>query len=454
MTQLPDGSLPANHPQVSHLQSSHLQSSHLQSSHLQSSHLQSSHLQSSQPQLMAILGDRFTHAPDQRLTFAEFMDLALYHPQYGYYTTNQSGAGIQQDFFTSAHLGADFGELLAVQFVQLWEELGAPAEFTLVEMGAGQGLLVQDILRYLHRHHYNCFEALNYVIVERSPALVATQQQRFQPFADKWGKLSWKMWEEIPSRSVIGCFFSNELVDAFPVHRVAIAHSDAAAPKLKLVYVTFDPSGQLVEVLDDPAADLLQALTAYFELVEIDWRSLPDGYRTEVNLAALDWMQCVSDRLQRGYVLTIDYGYPAARYYSPTRREGTLQCYAQHAYHSDPYVAVGRQDITAHVDFTALSKQGDRCGLQTIGWTQQAMFLMALGLGDRLMAIGQTDPGASIPELSIPELSIPEILQRRQTLHGLIDPSGLGNFEVLLQGKGLTEAERGRSPQILGFRLI
>jgi SAM-dependent MidA family methyltransferase len=414
MTQLPDGSLPANNPQ-----------------------------------LMAILGDRLTHVLHQRLTFAEFMALALYHPQSGYYATNQAGAGIQQDFFTSAHLGADFGELLAVQFVQLWENLGAPVEFTLVEMGAGQGLLVQDILRYLHRHHYDCFEALNYVIVERSPALVAIQQQRFQPFADKWGKLRWKTWEEIPSGSVIGCFFSNELVDAFPVHRVAIAHSDAAEPKLQLVYVMFDPSGQLVEVLDDPAAEVLKALTAYFELVEIDWRSLPDGYRTEVNLAALDWMQCVSDRLQQGYVLTIDYGYPATRYYSPTRRDGTLQCYSQHAYHSDPYVAVGRQDITAHVDFTALSKQGDRCGLQTIGWTQQAMFLMALGLGDRLMAIGQTDP-----EASIPELSISEILQRRQALHGLIDPSGLGSFGVLLQGKGLTEAEEGRSQQILGFRLI
>ncbi|MBF2076118.1 MAG: class I SAM-dependent methyltransferase [Synechococcales cyanobacterium C42_A2020_086] len=390
------------------------------------------------PDLCQIITQCIAASPQQRISFAEFMELALYHPQHGYYATNREGRGMQHDFFTAAHLGSDFGELLAEQFAQLWELLERPQPFTLVEMGAGQGLLVQDIVRYLHRQHFECFAALEYWIIEKSPALIAAQQQRLQKLSDSWGHLHWRTWDEIPSQSIIGCCFSNELVDAFPVHQVVVNQGE-----LQEVYVTVSdsPANPFQEVIGPLSTP---RLADYFQEIGIDLLSdrYPDGYRTEVNLAALEWLNTVADRLQQGYLLTIDYGYAAERYYSPTRSQGTLQCYYQHAHHNDPYLAVGCQDITAHVNFTALEQQGRRCGLSTLGFTQQGLFLMALGLGQRLNALSQPD-----------DLTVQEILQRRETLHALIDPAGLGNFGVLIQGKGVeaTQPLRGLTvPSLLG----
>jgi len=369
--------------------------------------------------LCEIIVEQIAKSPKQRITFAEFMDLALYHPQQGYYATNQSGKGIQSDFFTSSHLGVDFGELLAQQFVQMWEILERPTPFTLIEMGAGQGLLVQDILRYLHKKYFACFEALQYIIVETSPALAAEQQRRFGKFAESWGSLSWKTWEEIPKDSIVGCCFSNELVDAFPVHQIV-----RVGETLQEVYV--NPSFQ--ETIGELSTS---KLLEYFESIGVSLtaQNYPEGYRSEVNLQALDWLETVSDRLHRGYLLTIDYGYSAQRYYSPTRTQGTLQCYYQHAHHSDPYQAIGRQDITAHVNFTALERWGEQFGLQNMGLTQQGLFLMALGLGDRLSALSSSDQ------------PLQNVLSRRESLHALMNPMGLGNFGVLIQSKGLSATQ-------------
>jgi SAM-dependent MidA family methyltransferase len=376
-------------------------------------------LPESNPVLWRAIVQQIAAHPQQRITFAAFMDLALYHPQ-GYYTTNQEGEGIQSDFFTSSHLGSDFGELLAEQFAEMWQLLEQPESFTLVEMGAGQGLLVQDILRHLHRQHFACFEALEYRIVEKSAALAASQRQRFQKFADSWGRLRWQTWDEIEIGSITGCCFSNELIDAFPVHQIIKVDG-----RLQEIYVSLDRD-RLVEQIGELSTP---RLTQYFELIGIDLmgENYPNGYRTEVNLAALDWLATVADRLHQGYLLTIDYGYPAPRYYSPARTQGTLQCYYQHAHHNDPYQAIGRQDITTHVDFTALERWGERSGLQNLAWTQQGLFLMALGLGDRISLLSATD-------LDVP---LQEVLRRRESLHGLMNPMGLGNFGVLLQGKGL-----------------
>jgi len=387
---------------------------------------------SSNPDLEHEIAQRIVAHPLQRITFAEYMDLCLYHPCYGYYVTK--GIGVEGDFFTSPYLGRDFGELLAEQFAQMWTELNCPLPFTLVEMGAGQGLLVQDILRYLHRHHFPCFDAIEYFIVEKSSTRIAEQQQQFQPLVQSGGRLRWCSWEDIASSSIVGVFFSNELVDAFPVHQVIIH-----AGKLKEVYVTLafedKRKGQdpILPVFKDVVGELsTPQLATYFDLIGVALRPeiYPDGYRSEVNLAALDWVNTVADRLQRGYVLTIDYGYPAHRYYSPGRSQGTLQCYYQHAHHSNPYINIGRQDITAHVDFTALERQGEQCGLQTIGFTQQGLFLMALGLGDRLAAL--SDPATTLG------WSMNDILRRRDALHLLMNPLGLGSFGVLVQSKGIS----------------
>lgn len=390
--------------------------------------------------LCNLIAQQIANSPNQRITFAEYMDLALYHPQQGYYSTKAVAIGAQGDFFTSPHLGSDFGELLAEQFVDMWRSLGEPTPFMLVEMGAGQGILATDILQYLQRQYPNFFQAIDYVIVEKSPTLRLQQQQRWrsQTSLSESITIHWCNWEEITVNSIVGCCFSNELVDAFPVHQVVLREGE-----LHEVYVTLtsNPSTsdtmQLTEVLGELSTP---QLTEYFDLVGIPLLSgnYPEGYKTEVNLAALNWLQTVADRLQRGYLLTIDYGYPATRYYNPLRSEGTLQCYYQHRHHNNPYFYVGYQDITAHVDFTALERQGDRCGLQKVGLIQQGLFLMALGLGDRIAALSQTD-------LSQPGQSLQTVLARREALHALANPMGLGNFNVLIQSKGLEPAEQQKT---------
>ena len=407
--------------------------------------------------LRRLIANKIATAPQQRITFAEYMDLVLYHPEQGYYSTGAVNIGSEGDFFTSPHLGRDFGDLLAEQFAQMWDIMGRPKPFTLMEMGAGQGLVAADVLSYLHRKHPDCFAALDYIIVEKAAGLIAQQQQLLQrltlPTKDNSQPLPirWCSLEEIPENSITGCCFSNELVDALPVHQFVIEEG-----QLKEIYVTaVDVAGdrvsldtlasseiKFVEVTDAPSTP---QLTEYFSLVGIDLMSgaYPDGYRSEVNLAALDWLKTVANRLRQGFLLTIDYGYPAQRYYLPARHQGTLQCYYRHQHHDDPYLYIGHQDITAHVDFTALERQGELCGLRKAGFTQQGLFLMALGLGDRIAALsfsgnprGQAIAGAQ---------DVMTIMRRREALHQLIDPMGLGGFGVLVQSKGLTAEEEQRS---------
>lgn len=396
----------------------------------------------SNPALCESIAHRIATNPQKRITFAEFMDMVLYHPELGYYSTKAVNLGKEGDFFTSIHLGADFGELLAVQFAQIWEILGRPVPFSMVEMGAGQGLLALDILKYIQQQYPDFFNALDYVIVEKSPVLRQEQQQRLQEFSVRWCDL-----EEIPSHSITGCFFSNELVDAMPLHQFVIEQG-----KLREIYITtrqnLTPSPSLqtqrrgtgevrlhqniefVEIADMPSTP---KLVEYFDLVGVNITDFPDGYRSEVNLAALNWLSMVADRLQRGYLLTIDYGYTANRYYNARRSQGTLQCYYHHQRHNDPYINIGQQDITAHVDFTALERWGERCGLDKVGFTEQALFLMALGLGERIAALSYT------------QQPISQLLHRRDVLHQFLDPLGLGGFGVLVQRKGLTTQQAAQA---------
>ncbi|MDZ8088740.1 MAG: class I SAM-dependent methyltransferase [Nostoc sp. DedQUE12b] len=374
--------------------------------------------------LCAAIANHITTSPQQRITFAQFMDLALYHPEYGYYSSDAVKIGFKDsDFFTSPNLCADFGELLAEQFFQMWEILGKPVPFSLVEMGAGQGLLALHILKYHQQHYPDFFTALEYIIVEKSPALRQEQQQRLQDFPVRWCNL-----EEIPPNAIAGCFFSNELVDAFPVHQFILETGE-----LREIYVTTDSNeketcSSFVEVTGEPST-LQLAEHLDFLGIDLTQSAYPDGYRSEINLAAGDWLSIVADRLQRGYVLTIDYGYPASRYYNPRRSQGTLQCYYHHRFHDNPYINIGRQDITAHVDFTALERWGEKYNLKNVGFIQQGLFLMALGLGDRIAALSEQKQPLS------------RLLQHRDALHQLIDPTGLGGFGVLIQSKGLDNTE-------------
>ncbi|MEM9088153.1 MAG: SAM-dependent methyltransferase [Cyanobacteria bacterium P01_F01_bin.53] len=389
-----------------------------------------------QPQnLQQAITQKIEQAQQQRITFAEFMEMALYHPQFGYYSTPGSIIGPQGDFITSPHMGHDFGEVIVEQFADMWDALDRPETFTLMEMGAGQGLVAADAIAHLQKHHPDCFACLHYIVVEKSDALRAEQKKRLSHWIDKGVELSWQTLTDIPTHSIVGCAFSNELVDAFPVHWVELHDQD-----LKEMWVTVHDQ-TFTAVLGELSTPQLKQ---YFQNLEIDLtQGYEDSYRTEVNLAALEWMSQVSEKVKRGYVLTIDYGYTAQRYYSPARSQGTLQCYYRHSHHNDPFAYVGEQDITAHVDFTTLENCGKSVGLETLGFTQQGLFLMALGLGDRLSALANPTQQPAQDKPAKPT-EIQAIMRRREALQQLISPMGLGNFGVLIQGKGLTPKEIAR----------
>jgi SAM-dependent MidA family methyltransferase len=367
-------------------------------------------------ELIEVIVDRIENSPQQRITFADYMELVLYHSQHGYYASSAERISTGGDFLTSPHLADDFGEMLAIQLHQMWEILGLPQIFSIVEIGAGQGLLAAQILDYSRRVYPDFFSSIDYLIIEAAPAMIIAQKQRLKDLPVRWCN-----WEEIIDRSIVGCFLSNELIDAFPVHQVIVSDDN-----LQEVYVCAgDEQHQFLETIGELSTT---RLADYWKLNNINLLSsrYPDRYRTEVNLAALKWIEQVAKKLARGYIISIDYGYTADRYYNPMRSQGTLQCYYQHAYHNDPYINIGNQDLTAHVDFTAIQNQGELLGLNTIGFIPQGMFLMALGLGERIAAIS-TSSG-----------DIQTLLRRRQNLHQLIDPMSLGKFGILIQSQGLT----------------
>ncbi|HTR29084.1 MAG TPA: SAM-dependent methyltransferase [Puia sp.] len=292
------------------------------------------------------------------LTFRDFMEMALYHPDFGYYTSSQPKLGQAGDYYTSCYVTGLFGELLALQFEEMWLALDR-RPFTIVEYGAGTGLLCRDILCRL-QENTDLYEKLNYFIIEKSGAMRARERLHLPE------KVEWK--ESIDEIApVAGCIFSNELVDNFAVHRVTMTD------QLMEICVGYD--GDFVEILR-PAPAVLQD---YLIRMNVE---LPPGYRAEVNLEATRWIREIGRALRRGWVMTIDYGYPAAALYR--KPSGTLACYRRHQAHFSPYEYIGEQDITAHVNFTALDYWGRMEGLAVSGYTSQTHFLQGLGLADRL----------------------------------------------------------------------
>jgi SAM-dependent MidA family methyltransferase len=355
-----------------------------------------------------------------RMTFRDFMEMALYHPRHGYYRSPREKMGRAGDYLTSPEVHPLFGHMVGRQLADMWEVMGSPARFDLLEMGAGNGLLARDILRWAQRLHPAFLKALTYRIAETSPALVERQRRTLEalglPVRQAGlpeGKVTWEPGEAPAAGSVSGCLLSNELVDSFPVHRVAVEGG-----KLLEVYVVWQ-EGRFQEELGPPSTP---ELGAYFERLGL----LPgEGCRAEVNLAALVWMRQVAAALARGFVLTFDYGHEAGDLYAPWRRDGTLLCFYRHNPSPDPYVRVGKQDMTAHVDFTSLVEEGRRHGLELLGITTQSRFLAALGIGEALAPA----PGAELP--------LEEYYARRRAVSELLDPAGLGRIRVLVQAKGV-----------------
>jgi SAM-dependent MidA family methyltransferase len=356
--------------------------------------------------LAELLAERIRrHGP---LTFADYMRECLYHPVHGYYSKGESKRFA--DYYTSVDVHPIFGRLLARQFAEMWESLGCPREFTLVEAGAGVGRLAGHILDFSAAKLPAFYNALRYVAVERSALRREQSALRLKEHVAA-GHLMVSV--EIPAHIPEGCLFSNELIDALPVHRVVM---DGGA--MKEIFVDFR-DGRFMDVLE---AVSTCAINEYFAMQNV---TLQEGQHAEAGLEACDWITEVGRRLARGYVLTIDYGHRAAELFDEHHMRGTLLAYRDHRVSEEYYASPGEQDLTAHVNFTALETWGKRSGLETIGVTSQTAFLLALGEGNEFSDLYDESETET------------ERVRSRLQLKTLIYPEGMGErFQVIAQRKG------------------
>lgn len=374
-------------------------------------------------QLKEILTDRI--ARQGRITFADFMTACLYEPGLGYYTSPGRKVGAEGDFYTSITVHAAFGRVIAREIAQMWRCMGNPVDFTLVECGAANGQLACDIMDYLSQHEAELYRTLRLVLVEQEPSLESVQREKL---AAHINKLSWLSPDQFASGSFTfnGCLYSNELIDALPVHRVVMTTEG-----LREVYVTCK-DGEFAEEVGELST---LEIEAHLKRVAIE---LHPGQQAEVNLNAPQWLAAAAKTLQRGFILTIDYGHTAAELYTPRRKLGTLLCYYRHQVEDNPYLRLGQQDITTHIDFTTLMKYGEELGLQSAWFGEQYRFLLSAGIIQEIEDIERSD------------VSDEEKLRLRLALKKLILPEGgMGDtFKVLIQSKGIA------APQLLCQRRI
>lgn len=344
-----------------------------------------------------------------RLTFAEFMEVALYHPGGGYYTSGER-VGAAGDYYTSPSVHPAFGALLSVQLFQAWQLLGLPVPFIIVEAGAGNGLLSRDILASASDLPAPFRESLRYLCIDRrTSAGLETGSAGASRICSSG----------LPLRDLAGCVLSNELLDAMPVHQVTWQGGG-----LKELYVV-SQDGELAMHADEPSTRLLEQ-----RLRALGVR-LQEGQVAEVNLAMDGWIEGVAESLDRGLVLLIDYGRSAGDLYSPTERiRGTLTTFRNHLQTDRPLEHIGQQDMSAQVDFTTVAGAATGAGLDVLGYSSQAEFLHNLGVARLLERIAAV-PGSRRSGL--------------MSMRELIKPEGLGAFRVMALGRNIGQ------PALWGF---
>lgn len=370
------------------------------------------------------------------ITFKAFMEIALYEPDLGYYTSQNTKIGKAGDFYTSSHLHPIFGAMIGKQTEEMWEIMGKPSVFQIIEIGSGAGYLCKDMLDYFKGvkgsrvHPSQCYgewnqgaskekeiyKHLQYSIVELNPAMRENQKSLLSDFSDKvrWASSIREL------SNIRGCFLSNELLDSFPVHLIEMED------EIKEIFVSAEGE-RLIEIKGKPSTDEILSYLKEFSI------ELQKGYRTEINLQIKDWLNEVNNALTDGFILTIDYGYPARDYYSEDRNRGTLLCYHKHQVTEDPYQNIGEQDITAHVNFSSVKKWGEELGIKTIGFCQQGTFLISLGIDEAIAEIYKNSP---------------DYLFEVAKIKGLILPGTMGEtHKVMIQYKGKGE------PELKGFSI-
>jgi SAM-dependent MidA family methyltransferase len=373
----------------------------------------------SDPILLAAIRDEIARSGP--MTFARFMEIALYDPARGYYRGAVARPGRAGDFLTAPEASPIFGRTLARFARGVHAAIGAPSIFTIREQGAGTGALAAPLVAELLTTDGGP-TAIDYLVAEIEPARVDAVRRAV---ADRPEVTV----QPDDGRPIDGLVIANEVLDALPTHRVVRRDGD-----LREILVGIGPDGHLVDIESEPTTpDLAARLVA--ESVE-----LADGQHGEICLAVDSWIKRAATGLARGVVLVIDYGHPSADLYDPTRRAaGTLATYLGHQVGEDPYRAIGRQDLTAHVDITAVERAALAAGLDLLGTTNQTDFLARLGIGD-LLVVEQTRPGVDLQAY----------LETRSALVRMIDSAAMGRFRVLVFGRGL-EPEAAALPGLHGL---
>ena len=343
------------------------------------------------------------------MTFARFMDLALYHPEFGYYATGLRGPGRPADFLTAPESHPVFGWAVARQLEEAWDRLERPERFTVREFGAGTGALAAGIVEGLDRGGSPLRAAIRYRVAERS-------ENRLRQVAGRLSALgAADVLEPDDGAPIDGAILANEVLDALPVHRV----EGGADGEIAELFVGLDGDGMLATVAG-PASTL--GLRARLDAEGV---RLAPGQRVEICLEVDGWIEAAAAGLRRGLVLLVDYGHPAPALYEPSRGS-LLRAYVHHRVHDDPYANVGRQDLTAHVDLTAVARAAAATGLVHLGTTTQAAFLAGLGAGELLAGL-QEDPATTLGTY----------LEARSALFRMLDPRVTGGFAVMAFGRDM-----------------
>ncbi len=349
------------------------------------------------------------------ISFADFMQIALYAPGLGYYSAGMAKIGKEGDFITAPEISPLFSYCLANQCLEILKELDAPA--CLLELGAGNGVMAADILHFLNQAHTL---PEHYFILEVSADLKARQQAYLKTHcAFFFDKIVWL--DALPNTPFQGIILANEVLDAMPVHRFQIGENNSV-----LEEQVGKEGGHWVSRFYPTSNPLLQKVV--HDLQQTLEHPLPTGYASEINLQLGPWLKSLSSCLHQGVMLFIDYGFPRSEFYHLSRDSGTLMCHTRHLAHPNPLLFIGLQDITTHVDFTALAEAGEQCGLTLAGFTHQAAFLINNNL------------------LKIAEQSTINPMQLSQQIQKLSQPHEMGElFKVMALTKDFTEELQGFS---------
>ena len=340
-----------------------------------------------------------------KITFAEFMDIAMFSPQCGYYNSPDIW-GVQGDYYTSPMVHPGFSAMLSIQLFQMWDVLNKPDPFHVVELGCGNGILGEGILSYSRNLSTRFANSLQYIFIDRVARSAQGSGDSFQYIES----------DRLPISNLTGCFLSNELLDSFPVHRVTVKNGE-----LKELYVG-QRDNELTEIIDNLSNPQLEQ-----RFIDLNM-TLAEGQIAEVNLILDSWLTGIAHALHTGFIWTIDYGDLSEHLYSSDIRfRGSLTTYYKHTQTDNPFLKIGAQDITSQVDFTSLMQMGNKLGLKSYFYGNQEELLHNLGfkMFMRKLLDAQSDQRTKA--------------NNRLGLNSLVDINGLGKFKVLIQGKHLDD---------------